>query len=276
LYDEKVDDAANGKCCSRITFHTFPPTKGLEAVLAATVKTDPKTGKAIIHQNKNCNEKCADPMTAASKPKAEIKKEKVSPKVEANNCLDLYVPDEARWRICSPSQDKITELHTKLLFNILEQKFKNDPMLISNVLSKARIGREPPQKDWSWSGQEHWAGFCKSTVMQSPINIVKSKIVKPEATFSIKHQLLQVHTMMKRNGKEVISTFLNYGGAFQINIHNSYILFTPTYMSYRFPGEHLIDGERSMGEILLHFAEVSNQRVSLLFKFNYFLEKHNN
>jgi len=66
--------------------------------------------------------------------------------------------------------------------------------------------------------------------------------------------------MMKRNGKEVISTFLNYGGLFQINIHNSYILYTPTYMSYRFPGEHLIDGERSMGEILLHFAEVSTQR----------------
>ena len=68
--------------------------------------------------------------------------------------------------------------------------------------------------------------------------------------------------MIKRNQKEIIATFMNFGGALQLSIGGTYALFTPTYMSFRFPGEHLFEGRRYMGEIVIHMVEITPQRVN--------------
>jgi carbonic anhydrase len=97
--------------------------------------------------------------------------------------------------------------------------------------------------------------------MQSPINIIPSKATKAQGVnFTISYHLLPVHTLIKRNEKEIIVAFMNFAGLFQVSIDNSYLLFTPVYMSFRFPGEHLLNAKRQMGEILIHFAELSTQR----------------
>ena len=133
--------------------------------------------------------------------------------------------------------------------------------VISNFLSKARIGRESPLGDWHWENQHKWGGLCKSNLMQSPINIIKNNVKKAGTGFSATYNFLPVYTMMKRNQKEVIATFMNFGGLVQLSINGAYVLFTPTYMSFRFPGEHTYEGKRYMGEIVLHLVEMSSQRV---------------
>lgn len=272
LYDVKVDDAANGKCCSRLVYHEFPAGKGLDTILVAVAKPT-KKGQAKITPNKSCVNSCnKNPLTSVSKSSKELKKSKVSPRLAANFCLDIWVPEEARWRICSTTQDKISKLHMKLLFNILEQQFKGKASLIASALANARVGREVATKDWTWESQAHWEGYCKSSYMQSPINILKQDIVQGKKgeeayIFGVNHHLLPVSTMIKRNFKEVIVAFMNYGGLFQVTIDNTYLLFTPVYMSFKFPGEHLINGERPMGELVLNFAEMSTQRVNIYLNF---------
>lgn len=181
----------------------------------------------------------------------------------ANKCLDLSIPDEARWRICSNNREKIANLHTQILFNILSAKLKNKPNEIANMLAnvKAEIdsGAQVEIGDWNWEEQDKWAGKCNNGIMQSPINIYTDQARSPSnLNLSITHHLEPVHTLIKKNQEESIVTFINFGGVLQFSIDSTYLLFTPTYMSFRFPGEHLFNGERKNGEILIHFTEITS------------------
>ena len=73
--------------------------------------------------------------------------------------------------------------------------------------------------------------------------------------------LTDVHTLVKKNFNEIIVTFLNFAGIMKLTVDGTYLLYTPQFMSFRFPGESIIDGKRSMGDILLNFAEISSERV---------------
>jgi carbonic anhydrase len=256
----------NGICCSRIKYHQFPAEKGIKSILIATAHNVKKGDPKIKFNNASqCSSNCQkSPITSVSKTKKEIQKSKHTPVEDANYCIDLYVPDEARWRVCSGSEDKISKLHMKIVFNVVSSKLKGRAGLISNVLQNSRIGREVPVARWSWENQEKWKGSCSANFMQSPINILPKQVVKAKGVnFSISHHLLPVHTLIKRNEKEAIVAFMNFGGVFQILIDNTYLMFTPVYMSFRFPGEHLIDGDRKLGEILIHFTELSKQRKTM-------------
>lgn len=253
----------SGSCCSRMKYQEFPAAKGLAGILPARAQNKKKGKKPIIKKNKkvcvnNCNK---NPLLNASKKKAELEKLRRSAKLSANYCLELFVPDEARWRICHKSQDRISALHMKVIYSTLNANFKGKMSVISGFLAKARVGREAPMGDWSWERQTKWDGKCKSTLMQSPINLMKQNVKKANTGFSISYNFLPVFTMMKRNQKEIIATFMNFGGTVQLAIGGTFVLFVPTYMSFRFPGEHLFEGKRYMGEIVLHLVEMSSQRV---------------
>ena len=246
-------------------YQEFPAAKGLSGILPARAQNK-KKGKAVIKKTAICSNKCnKNPLVNISKNKKSMKKMKGTPKKNANFCLDLFIPDEARWRICHSSQDKISELHMKLIYYTLNANFKGKMDIISGFLAKARVGRDPPLSNWSWESQNKWKGRCKSNLMQSPINLTKSNVKKAHTGFGISYNFLPVFTMIKRNQKEVIATFLNFGGTVQIAIGGTFVLFTPTYMSFRFPGEHLFEGTRYMGEIILHLTEMSGQRVIINF-----------
>lgn len=244
-------------------YQEFPVAKGLKAVLPARAKNGKKGKKPIIKKNKICVNKCnKNPLLAASKKKAEMDAMRRSAIAAANFCVELNVPEEARWRICHKNQDRISALHMKLIYYTLNANFKGKMNVISNFLSKSRVGRESPMYDWNWENQSKWKGMCKSNIMQSPINLRKTNIQKPKNTFSIGYSFLPVYTMMKRNQREIISTFMSFGGAITLNISGNFRMFVPSYMSFRFPGEHMFEGRRYMGEIIMHLVEMSPQRVN--------------
>ena len=244
-------------------YNEFPSKKGLDGILAVRAQNR-KKGNPIIKRTALCKNKCnKNPLTSSSKTKKEIQKSNVSAKSKANYCIDLYVPEEARWRICHSSQDRISQLHMKLIYNTLNSNFQGKMDIISSFLSKARIGRDPPIPEWNWETQNKWKGQCRSDLMQSPVNIMKSSIKKPSGSFNISYSFLPVFTMIKRNQKEIIATFMNFGGIVQVSIGGVYSIFTPTHMSFRFPGEHVFEGKRYMGELILHLVEIASQRVKI-------------
>lgn len=262
-----MDDLRSGSCCSRMKYQEFPAAHGLKAILqvkAQNPKKKSKNKKPIIKKSKAV---CVDnscknnPLNGSGKLK---KKSFNSAKYNSNFCLEINVTDEARWRICHKNQDRISALHTKLIFGALNKNFPGKMSVVSNFLAKSRIGREAPLKDWHWENQNKWNNMCKSREMQSPINIRKGDIKKPGDGFGIKYNFLPVYTMMKRNQHEIITTFMNFAGILSINIHGVYTNYTPTYMSYRFPGEHTFEGKRFMGEIIIHLVELASQRVNYI------------
>jgi hypothetical protein len=254
-----------GNCCSRIKYQEFPSSKGLNAILAVRAQNR-KKGSPIVKKTTACRNNCnKNPLLSSSKSKRQIRKAKGSAKSKANFCIDLFVPEEARWRICHSSQDRISQLQMKLIYYTLNSNFKGKMDVISNFLSKARVGRDPPIPEWSWETQTKWKGQCRSDLMQSPVNILKSSIKKPSGDFNISYSFLPVLTMIKRNEKEIIATFMNFGGVVQVSIGGVYSLFTPTFISFRFPGEHVFEGRRYMGEMIVHLKELSSQRVKIQF-----------
>jgi hypothetical protein len=252
----------SGSCCTRMKYQEFPAATGMAGILPVRAQNKKKGKKPLIKKTKVCVNKCdKNPLLAASRKWKAMQKLKKSARMAANYCLELMVPDEARWRICHKSQDRISALQMKIIYYTLNANFKGKMNIISGFLAKARVGREEPMSNWSWETQDKWKGRCKSNLMQSPINLLKSNVKKTHTGFTISYNFLPVYTMMKRNNKEVIATFMNFGGTVQVAIGGTFVLFTPTYMSFRFPGEHLFEGKRYMGEIIIHLVEMSSQRV---------------
>merc|ERR1712032_1608262 len=261
LYDPKIDDMRSGSCCTRMKYQEFPAATGLAGILPVRAQNKKKGKKPLIKKKKICVNKCdKNPLLAARKKWYAEQKLKKTARMAANFCLELFVPDEARWRICHKSQDRISALHMKLIYFTLNANFRGKMNVISGFLAKARVGREEPMDHWSWEAQNKWKGRCKSTLMQSPINLTKANVKQVSKAFNVAYNFLPVYTMMKRNEKEIIATFMNFGGTVQLSIGGTFVLFTPTYMSFRFPGEHMFEGRRYMGEIILHLVEMSSQR----------------
>lgn len=54
---------------------------------------------------------------------------------KANNCLEIKAQDLAYWRLCTDKQNVISQLHLKLIYNILKTNKKKD----KNMLSKTNL-----------------------------------------------------------------------------------------------------------------------------------------
>ena len=50
--------------------------------------------------------------------------------LDSNYCLEIYVPNENRWRICSNKHNSINKLHMQIAYNI---------MLLNNKKKKANL-----------------------------------------------------------------------------------------------------------------------------------------
>ncbi len=271
LYDKYIDDIREGNCCSRIEYKEFPNKKGLDGILGARSEkneinnknTKSKQKPSIWDRLKMINKNHKN-ILLDTKNKSIINENKEisdTPNYYSNICLDLIIPDEARWRICHSNKNKISELHIKLIYFTINSNFKMNINLFSNLISKANNKEDKLLFKWNWEKQNNWNGQCKSKYMQSPINIRKYNIKKPSKDFNISYNFLPVYTIIKKNQNEIITSFMNFGGTVKIEIDGIYLLFTPTYMSFRFPGEHLFEGKRYMGEIIIHLTEMSSQRV---------------
>jgi len=106
--------------------------------------------------------------------------------------------------------------------------------------------------------------MCKSGIMQSPIDYTTASAKRPYGNFNMSMKLTRTHTLIKKNFGEIIIVLLNFGGILKLEIDKRFSLFTPQYISFRFPGETIIDGRRSMGDMQIHFAELGkNRRIAL-------------
>ena len=193
-----------------------------------------------------------------------IKRSKIlnSEELQANYCINIFIPDEARWRICSDQKLEIKKLQMKLIFNVLRNRSKNDKNVLEKLVDNPKGFSSPLIGNWNWDEQHKWAGMCKSGIMQSPIDYITPLAKKLGKNFSFSMKLTKTHTLIKKNFGEIIVVFLNFAGLLKLEIENRFVLFTPQYMSFRFPGETIMNGKRSMGDMQLHFAELGSNRVN--------------
>jgi len=284
IWDPKNDNIGKADCCNRLSFEEFPAGNTLETIIPA-IKSSVK-GKSLLvkakAKGKNgggsgiCGAKNlkaaflpvsrASPINTPSIPKKFERKLKNRETI-ANFCLMIFIPDEARWRICSDNKNDIKKLHLKIVYSVLKNKSNKNSDVLEKLINNPKGLTTPTIGNWNWDQQEKWKGRCKSGIMQSPINYSKSQVRRPGKSFSMSMHLTDVHTLIKRNFGELIIVMLNFGGILKIDIDNTFLLFTPQYISFRFPGETIIDGVRSMGDMQIHFVELSDKRVDIFFIF---------
>jgi len=220
-------------------------------------KSAAKAAKSSLGRS-NTNANKVNPVFAPSKSSREEKKK--SARSQANYCILLYVPEEARWRICHENQQEVAKLQLKVVYSVLRIRSKAKAGLMESFLGQIKAGSVEALPFWTWENQNKWGGKCQSNNLQSPINISRREAVNVDKNFGISMHLTDVQTLVKKNFNEIIVTFLKFGGVLKLTVENTYLLFTPQFMSFRFPGESIVDGKRSQGDILLHFAELSSER----------------
>jgi len=294
IYDSVYDNYTTAKCCSRVSYEEFPLTNSLKNIIPAkknkVLKKKKRSflEKTIEVENKSESEKekkdtnsrvcrtkgkakdiSANKINPVSSPSLSKKASKRIKKSEAvpNLCILIHVPDEAKWRICHTSKKEINKLFIKITYSVIKLKSKNNPKIMEKIIANPRIFTKPTIGAWDWDHQEKWKNRCKSSFMQSPINIATSSIKKPKTHFDMAMNLKQVHTLIKKNFGEIIVVFRNFGGVLKLTVDGAYLNFTPQYMSFRFPGETIIDGKRSEGDIQLHFAEMKRKTPVFIYLF---------
>jgi len=134
-------------------------------------------------------------------------------------------------------------------------------------ISESKNTLNEEMKNWHWDDQKHWQGECRNKAnLQSPINIETLRVAKSmeSSTSTIKYgvdyEFSETHTMVKRHYQELHIHFLDAAGVLRLWVDNSSVIYQPQYMSFKFPGEHLYNGKRYPGEVLIHFTEMNPNR----------------
>jgi carbonic anhydrase len=227
LFDKSSDNIAKGKCCKNVVLREFKGCQG------------------------NCPKR--------SSPN-------VPNEISSNFCVDIHTNTGNMFRICSDNISEITKLQTQINYNIIKLNSKNK--IDQKVLEKFMINlstntkNNESMKKWHWDDQKQWEGFCNdNNQLQSPIDIETSKVSgvkeKEEINFGINYHFEDILTSIRKNNNQMLVHFLNYAGLLKFFVGNVNLVFQPQYLSFRFPGEHTIDGKRYPGEVLIHFTELN-------------------
>jgi len=112
--------------------------------------------------------------------------------------------------------------------------------------------------NWSWNNQNKWRNKCPSKLMQSPIPIKSGKVsTSQNASFSINYLFNSVKVLVIRRFNEIVINFKNDPGLIMLTLGKRRTFFEPLYISFRFPGEHNILGNRYPGEMLINCRELN-------------------
>lgn len=265
IFDPKNDNIGNARCCSRITYEEFPMSNCLRNII--TRKILKKGTKNSCPRNKkpskiSINGPNSSPIFSPSFSK-KVTKSRVmrSPKKQANFCIQLFIPEEARWRICSEKKSYIKRLHLKIIYNVIKLKSKNNKKILQKFIEDPKGLNPPSIGNWEWDRQDKWSGMCKTGIMQSPINYPRASLKKTRDHFNVSMKLLPSNTLIKKSFGEIIVVFLNFAGVLKLEVQGKYVVYTPKFVSFRFPGEVIIDGQRSMGDMQVHFTEINHQVI---------------
>jgi len=121
--------------------------------------------------------------------------------------------------------------------------------------------------NWDWAHQDKWGGNCNSKIMQSPINInIDSSGISTLSNLQINYNFAnRIPFVVTSHGEEVIVKFDKNVDTGYMKIQTGTVAipkmkrFKPTGLSFRFPAEHMVQGNRFDGEIILEFQEVTHQ-----------------
>lgn len=193
--------------------------------------------------------------------------------ISANYCIEIEKKDNELWRICTDSRPDLLKLHTKVNFNIIKLNLSKGKKLEKKLMEKFMINNSAKQKDesneemknWHWDKQKSWKNYCKNHIYQSPINLLAENVSsgkKSNTKFEIDYHFEEVHTLVKKHENELVVHFLNNAGLLRFTVDNTYLVYQPQYMSFRFPGEHLYNGKRYPGEVQVFFTELNPNKKS--------------
>jgi carbonic anhydrase len=234
LFQDGVDSVENAKCCSRVVYRTFPGCKDGDC---------PKSGTNV-------------PVELA-----------------ANKCLEvLNSKTGITWRICHDNLQILSKLSMKLNFSILKLKAGKTPnkLVEQFLLNSSGLLDTPTEKSLKdyWEKQESWSGFCqRKDILQSPINIETGNVIKVEknipgvnsskpGSLKINYDFKEAKTVIKKIGSEIKVFFQDYAGMLVFSTGSNELNYQIESISFRFPGEHTIDGKRPMGDMLVNFTEM--------------------
>ena len=194
--------------------------------------------------------------------------------LKANFCLDIFIPDVSKWRLCSDKASHISKLQLQIEYNIIRSNSgKNNASILSNLLKiklakflkNAKNSSKSKTGAFTWEDQNNWRGYCKSNFMQSPINIIKSEtLVNQQKDFNLSYNFLDTFVKIEKRYGESIIKFTNNPGLITIILGNKNVVFMPKYISFRFPGEHINQGKKYNGEMLIHCNEINPDKVFIL------------
>jgi len=233
-----LDNAQKGKCCSRIKYLKYPE---------------------ITCYGKKCKQE--------EMVKKSLEELNNMPQL-ATHCLEFYVYEELCWKICHREEDRIIKLKQVVVFGVLRTKIAipQDQLMgnfikfyiffiiIAQFLRNADTEPLQAPEYWDWHDQTRWDGYCDTDFMQSPIDI---SFPNPPIKGFYSNFNDDVPIGIRYNGPETVVDFLKDAGYIKIEYSNRReLLFTFKIMSFRFPAEHLINGFRFDGEIILKAKEI--------------------
>jgi carbonic anhydrase len=142
---------------------------------------------------------------------------------------------------------------------------------IAAYIGNAKTTPTTAPEYWTWHDQKTWGGNCNSGVMQSPIDFTApdpNPTAQTTAAFSIAYKFSDsINVEVKLNVGEVYVGFKDFAGGMKVDYGNgNMISYAITRMTFRFPAEHLINGVRLDGEIVLVGEEITdkNNRVRII------------
>jgi len=230
------DSPSEGKCCENIRYINYIKSS----------ETNPKTAP-IFKKNQ-------------SSSKFSYKK--------ANYCLEIFVPFEVRWLLCTKTLIDVYRFHLKLVFSMIKFNVNMNKVdsakIMDRFLSNTKLTSQNSSTQWNWATQSKWEGKCRSRFMQSPIEIKQSNTIIPsQKSLKFYYQILNTNVEVVRRFNEIVVKFQNDPGLFMIEIDKKRIVFEPKYISFRFPGQQLINGKKYPGEMLINCKEL-NLKVNFL------------
>lgn len=183
----------------------------------------------------------------------------------SNYCLELLVPGSIKWRVCSDKLPLILKLQTMLTYSIIKSNNKKLKFL-QKFWKNSQVNMEQEIVSFSWDNQKNWGNNCRSDFLQSPIDIQTP--IKKRTDFKIEYNFFDVNVKIIRRFNENVVVFLNNPGLLKFTYSSNMLIFRPKYISFRFPSEHLINGKRYPGEMIIHFKELHPDKVLNIYNRN--------
>ncbi len=263
LYDQKVDNADAGQCCVKVEYKSYPANNRLRNLIPVTKvnlqsKKNSKKIKKKLKENQSCTNN-KNPLTAVGKSDKKEKKEKAAAE---QHCITLREDYDQTVRICNTNKELMDKVNLKVNFCIIKNNIKSQKVKAETIISKMNLKSSDEIPNYDWDTQDKWQGRCNKEYMQSPINIISSQAQPVDKSFALDYRVEDSEVVIKKGKADVVTTFLKFPGIFNLGAQGNKISYMPVSISYRFPGEVIIDGVRSEGDLVLNMQPIANRPVS--------------